>query len=181
MLNKKDTRQILVESLIELSQTKPIEKISVCDIVRNCGAGRQTFYNHFKDKYDLINWFYNSTVDNIIEQYKDKGPWADVIGLTISFIYEYRKFFGNVISEEGQESFFNAFYEHTKHFYTEYVRSNYGEAALTEELLFDIKFNCHGAVCMDKEWLKSGMKEPPTVIGTRIANAMPQSLKKYFE
>jgi len=49
MLPKKDTKQIFAESLLELAHIKPIEKITVCDIVKNCGAGRQTFYNHFEN------------------------------------------------------------------------------------------------------------------------------------
>lgn len=181
MLYKKDTKQILAESLIQLSRSKPIDKISVRSIVRNCGAGRQTFYNHFRDKYELINWFYISNSDRIIAECIDTEPWGIVIGRTLSFINEYKVFFGNAISEEGQLSFFISFYEYTKNFYKEYIKTNYGKNALTEELLFDIQFNSHGAVYMAKEWLESGMTKPPEILGTRIANEMPQSLKKFFE
>lgn len=181
MLYKKDTKQIFAESLIQLSRSRPIDKISVSAIVRNCGAGRQTFYNHFRDKYELINWFYISNADRIIAQNIGTKPWGLVIGRTLSFMFENQRFFWNAISEEGQLSFFSSFYEYTKNFYTGYVKANYGENALTKDLLFDIQFNCHGAVYMAREWLKSGMTESPEIIGTRIAGAMPESLKKFFK
>ena len=40
----------------ELMKRKSLEKITVSDIVQNCGLNRQTFYYHFQDKYDLVNW-----------------------------------------------------------------------------------------------------------------------------
>jgi probable dihydroxyacetone kinase regulator len=180
LIYKKDTRQLLIESFIDLSLKKPVEKISVSDIVRNCGLGRQTFYNRFNNKYDLINWFYTSTMDNIIKQYKDKVPRSDAIGYALTFINENRRFFGNAISEEGQESFFNSLYEYIRNYYTECIRSKYGENTLTEDLIFAIKFNCHGVACMIKEWLKNNMEEPPLIIAKRIADNMPQALKTFF-
>jgi hypothetical protein len=33
---------------------------------------------------------------------------------------------------------------------------------------------------MDREWLKSGMKESPELIAKRIFDSMPKALKKYF-
>jgi probable dihydroxyacetone kinase regulator len=180
VIQKKDTRQLFIESLIELSQNKSVEKISVCDIVKNCGLGRQTFYNRFNNKYDLINWFYTSTMDNIIKQYKDKVPRSDAIGHALTFINENKRFFGNAISDEGQESFFNSLYEYIRNYYTESIRSKYGENTLTEDLIFTIKFSCHGVACMIKEWLKNNMEESPLIIAKRIADAMPQTLKNYF-
>jgi probable dihydroxyacetone kinase regulator len=180
LIQKKDTKQLFIESFIDLSLNKPVEKIAVFDIVRNCGLGRQTFYNCFNNKYDLINWFYTSTMDNIIEQYKGKVPWGDVIGYALTFIKKHGRFFGNAISEEGQESFFNILYEHTRNYYTEFIRSNYGEKTLTEDLIFAIKFNCYGAVSMIKEWLKNDMEKPPLIVARRIADDMPQTLKIYL-
>ncbi|WP_347519866.1 hypothetical protein [Ruminococcus sp. AF31-8BH] len=37
----------------------PLEKITVKEIVEVSESTRQTFYPHFKDKYDLINWYFD--------------------------------------------------------------------------------------------------------------------------
>lgn len=181
MLQNKSTKIILAESLIELSKKMPIEKITVSAIVKNCGAGRQTFYNHFKDKYDLINWIWVTESDKIIKKYVFKEPWGIVLGRILSFIRDYYRFFKNAINQEGQFSFFNISYEYSINYYMDFLKANYGEIILTDELIFDIKFNCYGAISMLKEWLKSDMYEKPEIIGKCIANAMPQSLKRYFE
>jgi probable dihydroxyacetone kinase regulator len=178
---KISTKQILAESLLQLAEKKNIEKISVRAIVKNCGAGRQTFYNHFRDKYDLISWIYISYVDQIIDQYMVTEPWGIVIGRSYTFMRDHAKFFEKAVSEEGHSSFFHSFYEYIENFYINFVRTTQREDALTDDLLFDIRFNSYASVSMGREWLINGMKEPPEVLGIRIANAMPQSLKKYIE
>ena len=35
---------------------KPLTKITVGDIAEECGINRMTFYYHFKDIYDLVEW-----------------------------------------------------------------------------------------------------------------------------
>ena len=52
------TKRALSQALKELIKTRPIEKISVGNICDACGLNRKSFYYHFQDKYDLINWIY---------------------------------------------------------------------------------------------------------------------------
>ena len=47
---------VLAESLKELSQNQPLEKITIKEITDKAGVIRPTFYNHFQDKYELIEW-----------------------------------------------------------------------------------------------------------------------------
>ena len=55
------TKQLLADALRRLLQTKRYADITVADIVRECGVSRYTFYYHFKDKQDLVNWIYLDT------------------------------------------------------------------------------------------------------------------------
>ncbi|MGO3201138.1 MAG: TetR/AcrR family transcriptional regulator, partial [Ruoffia tabacinasalis] len=48
------TRKAIIESFIQLSERKPFENISVKDITEEALINRATFYNHFLDKYDLM-------------------------------------------------------------------------------------------------------------------------------
>ena len=53
MLDNSDkTKYWLANSLIDLMAKNSINKITVKDIVDNCGLTRQTFYRYFKDKFD---------------------------------------------------------------------------------------------------------------------------------
>ena len=48
------TKRAIIESFIRQLQNKPADKITVKDIVEDCGISRNTFYYHFKDIYEVL-------------------------------------------------------------------------------------------------------------------------------
>ena len=50
------TKRALEASLKNLLLQKPLNKITINDITEDCGINRMTFYYHFKDIYDLVEW-----------------------------------------------------------------------------------------------------------------------------
>lgn len=58
MEKKRSSYELIIDSLLELLETTPIDKITVAQIVDNCGIAHRTFYNNFKDKYDVLSSFY---------------------------------------------------------------------------------------------------------------------------
>lgn len=50
------TKQALEHALKSLLLKKPFHKITINDITEECGVSRMTFYYHFKDIYDLVEW-----------------------------------------------------------------------------------------------------------------------------
>lgn len=62
MANAGITKRELAESLKRLASERLFEHVTVGDIVNECGMNRQTFYYHFSDKYELLDWiYYNET------------------------------------------------------------------------------------------------------------------------
>ena len=50
------TKRALESSLKRLLTEKPLAKITIADITEDCQISRMTFYYHFKDIYDLVEW-----------------------------------------------------------------------------------------------------------------------------
>ena len=69
------TQKAIAESIKALMKKKSLEKITVSDIVRNCGLNRQTFYYHFKDKYDLVSWIYRNEIVATMSSITDGTDW----------------------------------------------------------------------------------------------------------
>ena len=66
MADSNITRNAMAAAMKALMKEKKLSKISISDICGACGMNRNSFYYHFKDKYDLINWiFYTEFVSNI--------------------------------------------------------------------------------------------------------------------
>ena len=66
-----ETKYIFAQAIKELIKNRPLDKITVTDIVIKAGMTRQTFYRYFMDKYDLVNWYF--------ENFSTNGEWMFVI------------------------------------------------------------------------------------------------------
>ena len=69
------TKRALEQSLKNLLLQKPITKITINDITEDCGINRMTFYYHFKDIYDLVEWSCEEDARKAIEGNKTYGTW----------------------------------------------------------------------------------------------------------
>ena len=59
-----ETKLLIAESLVRLTDSQPLEKVSVSDIVTESGKNRKTFYYHFTDKRSLIVWIFRHDLAN---------------------------------------------------------------------------------------------------------------------
>ena len=67
-MKRKTAKEILAASFQELAEVKSIDKITIRDIVDNCGYSSATFYRNFRDKYDLIAWEHTRAVAEIVDR-----------------------------------------------------------------------------------------------------------------
>src|SRR5574344_1797284 len=71
------TKRALSQSLKKLLAEKPLDKITVTDIVTDCGVNRQTFYYHFQDLYDLVEWTCLEDADKALQDRKTYSTWQE--------------------------------------------------------------------------------------------------------
>lgn len=75
-LRIKRTRKLLCMSLMDLMQTKSFEKLSVNDICEKAMVHRATFYNHFNDKNDLLNYALDDLQEELFEKSIEKETYS---------------------------------------------------------------------------------------------------------
>lgn len=110
MADSNITKRALAAALKELMERVPFTQITVGDICEKCSMNRKSFYYHFKDKYDLVNWiFYTEFVSNIqLEDYPDALHLLEDI---CDYLYQERTFYKAALKIEGQNSFREYFSE----------------------------------------------------------------------
>ena len=57
------TKRALAAALRELMEAEPFDKIQIAQICQRCDMNRKSFYYHFRDKYDLMNWIFDMDFD----------------------------------------------------------------------------------------------------------------------
>ncbi|MGV8056653.1 MAG: TetR/AcrR family transcriptional regulator C-terminal domain-containing protein [Smithellaceae bacterium] len=172
-------KYIFALSLKDLVKTKSLDKISVQEIVHHCGAGRQTFYNHFNNKDALVNWIYESNVHRIRNKYWGVERWDKGINMILSHVKKNRLFYTNAFSYEGKDYFINSLYKNSYDSYMTFIRKRFGKDQVTDSLIFAVQFYSYGSVNMARQWSDKGMSEDPDVIAKKMYLTMPSELMKF--
>ena len=102
------TKRALAAAMKELMDQKPFLHINIGEICERCGMNRKSFYYHFKDKYDLVNWIYYTEFVSTVNSQMFHDGWK-LIGAICDYFYQNRSFYVNALEVSGQNSFRNYF------------------------------------------------------------------------
>lgn len=91
------TKRKIASSLKELMITNTFEKITVSDITNHCNIHRQTFYYHFQDRYELLDWLlYNEIVHPLVDGFNIDNMFERFLE-AFNTMYANKRFFQNAI------------------------------------------------------------------------------------
>lgn len=104
MADSNVTKRALAAALKEIIKEVPFEKINVAQICDRCSMNRKSFYYHFRDKYDLVNWIFDTEFIATIGKQSYNDRW-DFLEYLFRYFYENRSFYRKVLRIKGQNSF----------------------------------------------------------------------------
>lgn len=156
------TKRALAASLKELMEHTPLAKISVGDITKYCGLNRQTFYYHFNDKFDLVNWIYATEAAPYLEQFSDREYWVEGLCALCGYMQQNSRFYINALEYSGQNSFQDYLSDITHQLIRTMADELVGERIVDEaEMEFIADFYACAFVGLIMKWARHGMREKP--------------------
>ncbi len=178
------TKKELSNSLKKLMNAKPLGKITVKEIVADCGVNRQTFYYHFHDIYDLLDWIYKTEAIDSISNYKTYKTWQEGFLRIFHYIENNKSFCINSLYSLGRDHLDSFLNRITFDLLLGVVSEiSEGMNVLYEDKEFIAKFYTYAFVGLVISWMKEGMVEPPECILEKlhklIEGDVEKSLKKY--
>ncbi len=105
MHEKHATNALLAKSLKELARSHSIEKITIKEITDGAGVIRPTFYNHFQDKYELLEWIILTELLEPIRPLIENRMVNEALLLLFINMEKDREFYMQASRLEGQNSF----------------------------------------------------------------------------
>lgn len=107
MINKdeKDTKKILAESFKEQLLKRPFEKITIKMITDGAGVIRPTFYNYYRDKYEVFEYILDEELMNVIHALIDNGMEREAIKMIFTYFHKNGDFYSEAFKVKGQNSF----------------------------------------------------------------------------
>lgn len=162
------TKRELAHELKKLLQSKTLEKISIGNICEQCGLNRKSFYYHFQDKYDLVNWiFYNEFTKSVLEK-NTEDSW-DLLKVLCEYLFQNKEFYSKVFRVEGQ----NSFTEYFSSFLFTILSDHLSEVFKNEPSVDPYaEFYSDAFVCSIKKWLCHKDPLPPYDFAVFLRNAI---------
>ena len=166
-------KRVLASTLKEMAEKKSLSKITINDLTQACDVSRQTFYNNFKDIYDLVEWIYLKEVVTPIERGKIYDKWQDALTSIFQYISENHVFVLNTY-----RSFGKGFLEKVLRQEIELFLSNqvFKKIEVTKEeakqVEFSYSFYTYALVGVGLDWIEKQMPESVEELVERIERVM---------
>lgn len=174
-----ELRMLEVFSAFEkLLETTAYPAITVTSICEKANISRPTFYHYFKDKDDIVQWFWNRSGEMYLKETGHLLDWYEGNLYMFRAFLDHRGFMEAVLSYDlGVNSCINHGYRQRVEYLRDLIRRE-NPLALTDALDFEICFFADAESRAITSWVKAGMPEKPEVMARRLEGCVPASLAK---
>lgn len=111
MSPKKNIKEALADSFKSLMLEYPFEKITIKMITDRTGVIRPTFYNHFVDKYEVLEWVCYKDIFEGLKLLVDNDMLTEAIKLLFTKIEHHQAFYLKAVRIQGQNAFQDIFHK----------------------------------------------------------------------
>lgn len=176
------TKRALERSLKCLLRDKPLSKITVTELAKDCGISRMTFYYHFRDIFDLVEWSCQEDASKVLADNKTYGTWQEGFLRILRYVRDDANFVNNVYRSVSRDQVERHLYEVTYKLLRDVVDEEaQGMSVREEDRRFIADLYKYAFVGVVLDWIRDGMRERPEVLTERLAAVMrgniPRALK----
>lgn len=173
-----NTKQLIMDTFVELLNERSFEKITVTDIVNRCDINRNTFYYYYQDIYDVLEELLSNETERIIHQHKKFEKWQDELILATGFARLNKKAILHIYKSMDREMFEKYLTKIIENPIKDYIDI---QASGIESLESDrnalAKFYTSAIVLLLVNWVNDGMKRDFNDYITRIGILLEGSVK----
>ena len=173
------TKRALEQSLKNLLLKKPLTKITVSDIADDCGINRMTFYYHFKDIYDLVDWSCLEDAKHALDEKKTYETWQQGLLQIFEAVKENKPFILNVyrcVHREQVEKYLQPLVDQL---ILGVINEETGNMTIRDEdKQFIAQIYSYIFIGLMLDWIKDDMREDPQPLVDRLARLIKGSMSE---
>lgn len=172
------TKEALGAALKQTMALKPIDKITVKDLVEICGVNRQTFYYHFDDVYDLLEWVFEEDANRVLPQKVVYGNWQEDVMSFFRYLSENSTFALNVYNSNSRLymlKYLKGRLQGCIRSFAEIVSEK--QNVDRQDFEFVVEFYAMLTIGFISQWMDMGMQFPPEVTKERCIKIMESSME----
>lgn len=162
------TKKAIAYTFKDLLKEKPFSKITINDIANKCDINRQTFYYHFKDIRDLVEWICITETEKQLNQKNKKEKWEDKFLDVFKIMEEEKIFVKNIYHSVSVEVLRNNLYKLVYPIIYNEI-DILGKNLKEEDKKFITDFYKYAFVSIVLNWIETGMNENPEIIVSKVS------------
>ena len=172
------TKEALAAALKQMMTVKPMDKITIKDLVEICGVNRQTFYYHFDDVYDLLEWVFEEDANRVLPREVVYEHWREDVFIFMQYLQDNSSFTLNVYNSNSRIYMLRYLEEKMAACIRSFaVIVSEGMNIDRQDFEFVVTFYAKCAIGFISQWMDLGMKLPKEVTTERILRVMDESVE----
>ncbi|MCI8594683.1 MAG: TetR family transcriptional regulator [Oscillospiraceae bacterium] len=173
----KITKRALSGAFERLLTKKPLEKVTVKDIVEEAEVNRQTFYYHFKDIYDLIEWIFVDEAERVLADI-NRRTWQESLKETFECIMEHRLLILKVFHSPNRDDLDQFIFKVSHPLFVSLVANSHSNQDTSpEDCALIARFYTFALMGMLLDWVRNDMQDDPLELVLQVARLITGDLK----
>lgn len=176
------TKPSLGKALKQVMAIKPIEKITVKDLVEICGVNRQTFYYHFDDVYDLLEWVFEQDANRVLPQEVRYDHWQEDVILFFTYLRDNSSFALNIYHSNSRTYMLRYYKQRLQTCIRSFAVIVCEERNIDRsDFDFIIELYANIIVGLIAQWLDAGMATPKDFTKDRLLRVLDGSMENLLD
>ena len=162
------TKKAIKETFVALLEERPLNRITVKDIVEACGINRNSFYYHFQDLPALLEEIIAQRVQELIDQHPTIDSVEDCFDAALEFVLDHRRAVLHIYNSLSRDVFERYLIDVCRYVVTTYIDTAFAdqEPERKQILIRYHKCACFGHII---DWLNTGMKDDVSAYFHQVA------------
>lgn len=156
-----DARAALAAALKARLRTEPLDKVTVTELVRDCGLTRQAFYYHFPDVRQLAVWVFETEVAREVRTFAAREGWADGLVRLLLYMRENRSSTLGVLNGVGQPGLERFLFRQMRPITEAVMDQDGGGPVRPQDRVLVVDFYTSAVLAVVLRWVADGMEEHP--------------------
>jgi len=177
--------EAIYDAFFLVLKEKELDKITVSDVIKRAGIVRSTFYNHFENIPGLVTAIEDKTINDIfalMNTFHPKNDW-DMCKSYYLTICEYtmtNPFLANILSNPGENAFFEKIVTMFHHYVKEVTQNNEPSHHNSEELSYMVACTIGSTIGVLHKLANDNFKIPPETIANILTQAFISGMLPYI-
>jgi len=176
------TKKAIIDSFMKLLEQKPLDKITVKDIIEDCDINRGTFYYYFSDIYMLVESIFEEETSRIVDEYKSYQSWREGFLEAMQLAIKNKRQLYHAYNSLNHEKMERYLYNIASHLIWKFVCQQAESLTVSDE---DKKFITQVYACalvgLTILWISEGMKDNPKIFIDKMGTLLEGNIRKDLE